>query len=55
MKIMLERNSSFCKFPCFFCGQIFKAAGIVIEVRFEGAKYGELVCEGCFLKGADGI
>jgi len=54
MKIILGKNSTFCKFPCLFCGRNFKACGITIEVYFEGAEYSELICENCFMTGANG-
>jgi hypothetical protein len=54
MKIILMKNSMFCKFPCLFCGRSFKPSGIAIEVYLEGAEYGALICEGCFIEGADG-
>jgi hypothetical protein len=55
MKIKLGKNSTFCKFPCLFCGRTFKAAGITIEAYFEGAEYGKLICENCFKTGANGV
>jgi len=55
MKITLVKNSMFCKFPCLFCGRTFKACGIAIEVYFEGADCGNLVCENCFIAGANGV